>query len=84
MLRFAIDAVTGFSIVPLRAASYVGIGVGLVGLFLLMYTFGAWAFGEVVQGWTSMVSIVLSRSSAQLLVLGCIGEYLGRLVLKPA
>jgi len=82
MIRFAIDAITGFSIVPLRAASYLGISVGLIGLLLLIYTLGSWAFARTVPGWTSLSSIFLIVSSAQLLVLGCIGEYLGRLYME--
>jgi dolichol-phosphate mannosyltransferase len=69
MIRFAIDAITGFSIVPLRVASFLGVSVGLVGLLLLTYTLGSWAFGRVVEGWTSLSSIFLIVSSAQLLVL---------------
>ena len=82
MIRFAIDAITGFSIVPLRVASFLGASVGLIGLLLLTYTLGSWAFGRVVEGWTSLSSIFLIVSSAQLLVLGCIGEYLGRLYVE--
>jgi polyisoprenyl-phosphate glycosyltransferase len=82
MIRFAIDAITGFSIVPLRFASFMGVSVGLISLVLLTYTLGSWAFGRVVEGWTSLSTIVLIVSSAQLLVLGCIGEYLGRLYME--
>jgi polyisoprenyl-phosphate glycosyltransferase len=82
MIRFAVDAVTGFSIVPLRVASILGVSVGLIGLLLLCYTLGSWALGRVVEGWTSLSSIFLIVSSAQLLVLGCIGEYLGRLYME--
>jgi len=82
MVRFAIDAITGFSIIPLRFASFLGVSVGLISLLLLTYTIGSWAFGRVVEGWTSMSTIVLIVSSAQLLVLGCIGEYLGRLYME--
>jgi len=82
MIRFAIDAITGFSIVPLRFASFMGVCVGLISLVLLSYTLGSWAFGRVVEGWTSLSTIFLVVSSAQLLVLGCIGEYLGRLYME--
>jgi glycosyltransferase involved in cell wall biosynthesis len=82
MVRFAIDAITGFSIVPLRAASFLGVSIGVIGLLLLTYTLGSWLFGQVVEGWTSLTSIFLIISSAQLLVLGCFGEYLGRLYME--
>ena len=82
MIRFAVDAVTGFSILPLRVASFLGVTVGLIGLLLLAYTLGSWVSGRAVEGWTSLSSIFLIVSSAQLLVLGCIGEYLGRLYIE--
>jgi dolichol-phosphate mannosyltransferase len=82
MVRLAIDAITGFSIVPLRFASFMGVSVGLISLVLLIYTLGGWALGRVVEGWTSLSTIFLIVSSAQLLVLGCIGEYLGRLYME--
>src|SRR5262249_26058712 len=82
MIRFAIDAITGFSFVPLRFASFMGIVVGLISLVMLTYTLGSWAFGRVVEGWTSLSTIILIVSSAQLLVLGCIGEYLCRLYME--
>ena len=82
MVRFAIDAITGFSIVPLRAASVLGIGMGIMSLIMLGYTLGSWVLGRVVEGWTSLSTIVLIASSAQLLVLGILGEYLGRLYME--
>jgi glycosyltransferase involved in cell wall biosynthesis len=82
MIRFALDAVTSFSIVPLRLASLVGAVVGTFGLLGLLYTVGSWAFGSVVRGWTSVATLVLMVGGVQLLVLGVFGEYLGRLYLE--
>jgi len=56
--------------------------VGVVGLVLLVYALGAWAAGETVQGWTSLMVIVLVLGSVQLLSLGVFGEYLGRLYME--
>ena len=82
MLRFALDAVTGFSIVPLRLAAALGVLLAAGSALLLAYTIGSWATGRVVSGWTSMTTIMLVIGSAQLLVLGVFGEYLGRLYLE--
>ena len=82
MLRFAVDAVTGFSIVPLRLASLAGIVMGGVSVMLLLYTIGSWMFGNVVAGWTSLACIMLVIGSVQLLVLGVLGEYIGRLYIE--
>ncbi len=82
MFRFAMDAVTGFSIVPMRIASYVGAAVGVVGLVMLFYALNSWLSGEVVQGWTSLMVVVLVIGSVQLISLGVFGEYLGRLYME--
>jgi len=82
MLRLAIDAVTSFSTRPLRLASFFGFGFGLLGLAGLVYTLGSWLRGYAVPGWTSITSIFLLMGSAQMFVLGIIGEYLGRLYME--
>jgi dolichol-phosphate mannosyltransferase len=82
MLRLAVDAVTSFSTRPLRLASYLGFGFGLLGLAGLIYTLGSWLRARTVPGWTSATSIFLLMGSAQLFVLGIIGEYLGRLYME--
>ncbi len=82
MVRFAIDALTGFSIVPLRLASYAGLVMSFVSVLMLVYTLGSWVLGRAITGWTSLTSFVLIIGSVQLLVLGVIGEYLGRLYME--
>lgn len=82
MLRFALDAITGFSVRPLRLASYLGVGFGLAGLMTLFYVFVSWLKGDTVQGWTSLIAVILVLGSAQLLVLGVMGEYVGRLYIE--
>jgi dolichol-phosphate mannosyltransferase len=82
MLRFAVDAITGFSIRPLRLAILFGALFGTAGLLLIAYILLIWAFGAVVAGWTSLMVVVLLLGSAQLFVLGVMGEYLGRLFLE--
>ena len=82
MIRFAIDAITGFSVRPLRIASYIGIFSGIATLLLLGYVLLHYFTGYTVAGWTSLAVIVLLMGSAQLLVAGVMGEYLGRLYLE--
>lgn len=82
MLRFALDAITGFSVRPLRLASYLGFGFGFAGLLMLFYVFGSWLNGDTVQGWASLGAIVLLLGSTQLVVAGVMGEYLGRLYME--
>ena len=82
MLRFALDAITSFSIRPLRIASWLGVGAGIGGLLVIIYVLGAWISGYTVSGWTSLMVITLVLGSSQLLVAGVMGEYLGRLYLE--
>jgi dolichol-phosphate mannosyltransferase len=82
MIRFAIDAVTGFSIRPLRMASYFGICFGLATLLLLAYVLVQYFLGHTIEGWTSLAVIILAVGSVQLFVAGVMGEYLGRLYME--
>jgi dolichol-phosphate mannosyltransferase len=82
MFNFSIDAITGFSVTPLRMASGLGMLFGLIGLFGLVYAMWSWIAGVTVPGWTSVVIIVLILGSVQLLVLGILGEYVGRLYME--
>jgi len=82
MILLAIDAMTSFSVVPLRFASHLGMVFGLAGLLALGYTIVSWIDGNVLPGWTSLAAIVLILGSVQLLVLGIFGEYLGRMYME--
>lgn len=82
MLRFAVDAVTGFSVVPLRIASFLGLALGVISFLMLFYTLGSWMAGQALSGWTSIATIMLIIGSAQLMTLGMLGEYLGRLYIE--
>jgi dolichol-phosphate mannosyltransferase len=82
LLRMAFDGITGFSICPLRLASYLGMTFGVLGIAVLVFTMTAWMMSWTVAGWGSIITVVLLLGSAQLVVLGVIGEYLGRLCLE--
>ena len=82
MIGLAFDALTSFSIMPLRLASYLGLALGCLSLLMLGYTLGSWASGHVVEGWTSLLTVVLIIGSTQLILFGLLGEYVGRLYLE--
>jgi len=82
MIRFAIDAITGFSVRPLRLASDFGIYFGIAALLLLGYVFFHYFTGRSIEGWTSLAVIILALGSVQLFVAGVMGEYLGRLYME--
>lgn len=79
MLRLSIDSVTAFSLAPLRFATFLGLFGGFLALLLLLYALFARFSGQVVAGWTSTVVIVAAVGALQLLALGILGEYVGRL-----
>ncbi len=82
MLRFALDAISGFSILPLRFATYLGFVFSIIGLMFFLYTAYSYFSGIAIQGWTTLMTVVLILGSGQLFVLGVIGEYLGRLYVQ--
>jgi glycosyltransferase involved in cell wall biosynthesis len=82
MVALAIDAVTSFSVVPLRFASHLGMLFGIAGLVSLGLIVGVWFEGGTVQGWASLAALILIMGSVQLLVLGVFGEYLGRMYME--
>ena len=79
MIRFAFDALTGFSSAPLKLASQVGIGLSIGSMLLILYLVYAWLSGLSIQGWTSLMLVVVVIGAAQMFVLGLMGEYIGRL-----
>jgi glycosyltransferase involved in cell wall biosynthesis len=79
MIRLSVDSVTGFSVAPLRLATWFGLGgAGVTGL-LLAGALLAYATGRTVPGWTSTFVAVAAVGTVQLLCLGLLGEYVGRL-----
>jgi polyisoprenyl-phosphate glycosyltransferase len=82
MARFALDAVTSFSIKPLRLALYAGVLLSLLSFCLVISVVWAYLAGDTVRGWTSLVALVLLLAAVQFLFLGLIGEYLGRLYIE--
>jgi glycosyltransferase involved in cell wall biosynthesis len=79
MLRFAVDGITSFSIVPLRAATWLGSMAGLVAITVAVWAFVQRLLGNVVQGWTTIMIAVSFGTCAQLLMIGILGEYIGRI-----
>ena len=79
MIRFALDALTGFSSAPLKLASHAGLALSLGSVLLIAYIAYAWAVGRNVPGWTSLMLIVVVVGAVQMFVLALMGEYIGRL-----
>ncbi len=82
MVSFAVDAITGFSVVPLRLVSWAGLVASAASLLMFAYTIMQWLRGDTIVGWTSLASIVLIIGGLQLLFLGVLGEYVGRIYME--
>lgn len=78
MMLVALDAITGFSIAPLRFAYYVALSFMLLALALMLYVVIGWLFFDVVRGWASILFLFLVFTSVQLLCVSIMGEYVGR------
>ena len=85
MLQFALDGVTSFSTMPLKLATWLGYAASLFAFAYLVYVFGQRFLGFTVQGWATTMVGMLFLGGVQLICLGIIGEYLGRIFneIKP-
>ena len=79
MVRLAVDSITGASIAPLRLATWTGVLGFVVAMLLLIYALVGYAVGLTVPGWASTIVIVTFVGGTQLLCLGILGEYVGRM-----
>jgi glycosyltransferase involved in cell wall biosynthesis len=78
MINFSIDALTGFSLKPLRLIICMGLGASLVSILAFFYSIYGWLLSNTVPGWASIMTAVCFLSSVQLLCIGVVGEYVGR------
>ncbi len=79
MIHFAADAITAFSVMPLRAAMTIGWVMAIAGLAFFVYSIVGWLLGYNLPGWTSLMAAMGLLGGMQFLILGIIGAYLGRL-----
>ena len=78
MMRFATDGISGFSNWPLKVATMLGFAVSGIAFILIIYSLYQKFFGYTEVGWTSLHISVLFLGGVQLLGIGILGEYLGR------
>ena len=78
--NFALEGITSFTTAPLRLATYLGVVTALLAFaYALWIVAKALLWGDPVAGWPTMMSVILFLGGVQLVALGLIGEYLGRL-----
>ena len=79
MLNFAIDGVLAYSIMPLRLGLYIGFLCAVVSILIICHVLvSKFIFDDAVAGWTTTMACILFFGGMQMMVLGIIGEYLGR------
>ena len=79
MLAFAADGITSFSIKPIRLVLTAGVVVFMVSLIMLLYALISKLAGGTAAGWTSLMGSIWLIGGIQLLSLGVIGEYIGKI-----
>ena len=78
MLSFAFDGITSFSVKPLRLILFLGAVIFALSLVMLLWTLIRWIAGATVSGWASLMCSIWMIGGIQLLALGVIGEYMGK------
>ena len=80
LFNLAIEGITSFTTAPLRFATVTGFVIALIAfLFLAYYVLKTLMFGDPVQGFTTLVTIILFLGGVQLVAIGILGEYIGRI-----
>lgn len=79
MLAFALDGITSFSVKPLKIISNLGIIISILSVLGLVYALVAKLTGAAVAGWTAIIGSIWLLGGIQLLCLGIIGEYIGKI-----
>lgn len=83
MLRLSLDGLLSFSVIPLRVSIFAGLVISMLAFLYLMYVVIIWlTSGAVVPGWASTAGLLSLLGGIQLLTLGVLGEYVGRLFLS--
>ena len=82
MLSLAFDGITSLSIKPIRLITTLGVVVALLSFIGVIWSLVTHLIGQAVSGWASMTCIICFVSGVQLISLGVIGEYVGRIYLE--
>lgn len=81
--RFAIEGITGFSVAPLRLATYAGFCCATAAfLFAIKFVIATLMYGDPVPGFPTLIVTILMLGAVQLIAIGVLGEYLGRLFME--
>ena len=79
MLSFALDGITSFSVKPLKLISNLGVLISILSIFGLLYALISYFLGVTVSGWTAIVCSIWLLGGLQMLCLGVVGGYIGKI-----
>lgn len=79
MLKFALEGITSFSVKPLRLITSLGCTISVISILAAIYALISKLFGSTVQGWTSLILSIWFLGGLQLIGMGILGEYIGKL-----
>lgn len=82
MLAFAFDGISSFSVKPIRFIVWLGFFVFLVSIAMLIYSVVRHVMGHTVLGWSSLIVSIWALGGLQLLAIGVIGEYIGKVYME--
>lgn len=83
LMHLAVDGITSFSVAPLKWAAYLGILVSILAFIFMTYTLvHTWIYGDPVAGYPTLMTTILFLSGVQLIALGVMGEYLGKIFIE--
>ena len=82
MLGLAWDGVTSLSMKPIRMITALGVIVFCISIIMLIYSVVMWAIGNTVSGWTSMTVSIWAIGGLQILAIGVVGEYIGKIYME--
>ncbi|MBR2878718.1 MAG: glycosyltransferase family 2 protein [Clostridia bacterium] len=82
MISFALNGITSFSIKPIRMITLLGILIFSVSILMLVYFLIRHFSGNTVQGWTTLAASVWAIGGLQLLAIGVVGEYIGKMYME--
>ena len=82
MLAFAFDGISSFSVKPIRFIVWLGFVIFIVSIGMLIYSIVEHMLGDTVRGWSSLIVSIWALGGLQLLAIGVIGEYIGKVYME--
>lgn len=82
MMTFAFEGITSLSVKPIRFITFLGVFIFTISIILMIYFFTVWILGKTVTGWTTIVLSLWALGGLQLLAIGIVGEYIGKIYLE--